>query len=476
MVSGYIFWFIISKMTTTDTLGSASTMVSLATIFSMVSTIGVPTGVQRFLGKIFSEQKIKDAGVFVKSSFAIVTAGLVGCIAFIFVTTDFFHNIFQIDHNLMLIFVVIIVSTSIYNLLRSIIIASLKTKMLPGITIFSATLKIILGVILVLMGFGSQGITVGFALFPVLAAVLFYVALRSILKTSQTISEVKFKSSVKGTLSASLASWIPTLVTTIGSQLGTIVVFGSQGASHAGIYFIAFSIFTAVSAITSVLLSISYPVLSGMQDGRKTFAWRVTRISLIGTLPISFSFIFYSHEIMRIFGAEYANGTFALQILLLSSFPAVITSGINSLVYSRGKYNQVMVLGLAASAPRVLLYFILVPLYGSTGAGMSYFIGTLIGFFVAVFFAKTAGLKLYWKEALPLLLIPAGLGFVFSLSQINYVIGIILICVISCLLFMKMKLLARDDIRDSIGSLPPRISNPALKLLYTIGKKIDKNY
>jgi len=159
MVSGYVFWFILSKLTTSSTIGSASTLVSLATIFSVIATIGVPTGVQRFLGKLFAEQKIQDANVFIKSSLVLVTIGLFACLILIIITKDFFHNIFNYDHSLMLVFFVLIISLSMYNLFRSIIISSLKTRMLPIITLVSTSLKIVLGIILVLTGMGVLGMT-----------------------------------------------------------------------------------------------------------------------------------------------------------------------------------------------------------------------------------------------------------------------------------------------------------------------------
>ena len=58
--SGYVFWFIMPKITTSDAIGVAAAVVSVATIFISISTISVPVGVQRFLGKSFADHKIED--------------------------------------------------------------------------------------------------------------------------------------------------------------------------------------------------------------------------------------------------------------------------------------------------------------------------------------------------------------------------------------------------------------------------------
>src|SRR5206468_4433119 len=102
-------------------------------------------------------------------------------------------------------------------------------------------------------------------------------------------------------------------------------------AGQAGVYFIAFSIAAAISTVMTVLLSIAYPALSAMTDGRKRLAWRLTKISMIIAVPFSSTIIFYSKELLQIFGHTYVDGSSILQVLLLSMFPIAIFSGINTL-------------------------------------------------------------------------------------------------------------------------------------------------
>src|SRR5690606_22358958 len=78
---------------------------------------------------------------------------------------------------------------------------------------------------------------------------------------------------------AGTSFWIPGIVNTIGSQLGTILVLLSAGATQAGIYFLSFSIVTAIITINSVLSTIAYPTISSMVDGRKSAVWRFVKVS-----------------------------------------------------------------------------------------------------------------------------------------------------------------------------------------------------
>ena len=71
--------------------------------------------------------------------------------------------------------------------------------------------------------------------------------LQSTLAASEKKSGLKLKYVIKNTFSASVVSWIPDMVRKFGINLGTIIVFGFQGASNAGVYFIGFSVFNACS-------------------------------------------------------------------------------------------------------------------------------------------------------------------------------------------------------------------------------------
>lgn len=476
MLFAYAFWFIMSKFTSSEAVGTASYLVSLSVIFSIVAGLGVPFGVQRFLGRIFSQQKIQESSIFIKASLALVIIGVLACIAAVLITRSFFPGIFKTDEYFTLVFMVLFSSTAINTLLRSIIISSLKTRILLIISIVTGTLKIIVSIILISIGVGSLGIIIGFTLYPSLGAIFILITLVPIIRKSKVKTSIKFRTSMKETLSGSLPNWVPSLMATLASQLGTILIFGYKGASNAGIYFMAINIYLTITTVTSVLLSISFSALSAMDDGRKRFTWRITKLSLIITLPISSSLIFYSKDVMNIFGWNYVDGTLSLQILLISTLPTIVTSGINLLVYSRGNYRQVLVIGLASSMPRTILYFILIPLYGGPGAAISFTIGSIIGLVVSIVFARKIGLQIFWKDLFLILMIPAGLGSIFNYAEITYIIGIPIISIASYLLFLKIRIIRRVDIHDSVSVLPSKIANPVLRIINTLAVKLDKQY
>jgi O-antigen/teichoic acid export membrane protein len=487
-ITGYGLWLLLTKITTSAVVGTTSTVITLASIFTTIVAIGIPNSIPRFLGKSFSEQHLEDAKVFVKASLFLVSIGITVGTVIILLIKDYWI-LHSLDFSLILISIALMASEALALLLRYIIIASLKTKALVGREIIFSTAKIVLSVTLILMGAGAAGLTLGYTIGQILVTILLAYVLLSILKSSTTNkaavgflysttnkAAVGFLYGCKSILIAGIPSWIPALITTIGTQLGTIIVFQTAGASSAGAYFIALSIVTGITAITYSLLSATFPALSAMRDGRKRFAWQLTKLSLLFSLPLSSAAIFYSREIMALFGQDYINGSPSLQILLLSVLPATLTTGINILIYSYGNYRQVLIIGLASSIPRTILYFALVPIYGSNGSAISFTIGSIIGSIACIVICRKIGMLIFWKDLIYMFMIPTALGYVLSHFAVNYIIGIVLAVVISYVLLLKLQVLNRLDVQDSFGILPPQISTPLINVLNRLGERLNRAY
>lgn len=477
MFSAYVFWLILSKITTPEVIGTSSAVVSLSTIFTTVVIIGVPTGVQRFLGKSFSEQRFEDTRVFVKASLIMVSLPIVVCSIGILLAKDLIGNSFNIDLNLIIISIILISSSAISTLFRSIVIASLKTRILPIASIASTIVKITATIILISSGTGALGVTIGFTFAPIVAAIILAGSIILLtFKKSTFKREVGIIQACKSTIVASMASWIPGLISTVGAQLGLIVVLGANGAGQAGLYFIAFSIVTGIATGTSVLSAIAYPALSAMTDGRKRFAWRIIKMSLVISLPFSSSLVFYSKEVMGFFGSNYVQGSSTLEILLLSMLPTALMSGISILVYSYGMYKYVLTIGLATTIPRLIFYFALVSIYGGDGAALSYDIGSIVGSILCLIIARNIGMKIFWRELTVLLVTPLAIAFLLSSLRVNYILGIIVTLVISYLVFLRMNTLTRSDVCDGLGILPPIMAKPTIGLVVTIAQKLNSSF
>jgi O-antigen/teichoic acid export membrane protein len=285
MLVGYLLWLFLSRITSPEVIGISSTVISIAVIISVIADLGVSRGSTRFLGKSFSEGQINDARVYVKASIILVGLSITVCTLAIVVFRDLIYPAIPLD--LVFTSILLVGATAIFNLIRSFLIASLQTQRLPIIMVISSVFKVTLTVILILLGTGAIGVTMGYLVAYFSAIVLFLFTLAKILKPLEQKTTVSLSYACRTIVHASVANWIPKVLAVLGTRLGTIVVFGIEGATQAGFYFIAYSIFYAIAAIADSLFSVSFPILSSMDDHRKRFVWRMIKISMIVILPIS---------------------------------------------------------------------------------------------------------------------------------------------------------------------------------------------
>jgi len=473
MISGYIFLILLARITTTDIIGTFSLLVSISEIFANIAVIGLPGSIQKFVGKSFLQHKQADAKLFVKISFIFLSVGVIASCLVILFFKDWLSNSFGISFGLIIVVNLMITSYAIYTVLYSIVVASLKTKVLPIIIITSSIAKVILSLTLVLMGYGVLGLALGYTVFgQILASVLLAIFIVKIFKSTRKLPKpaVTLRKGSKSLLVGGIVVWIPVLITTLGIDLGTLVLYNTYGSYQSGVYFIAFAIANAINAIVYSILAISLPVLSSMHDGRKRFVWQTIRISTILALPLSYSIIFYSSDIMHLIGSNYENGSFSLQILLLSTFPIIVFSGVETLVFSYGQYRYTLIINLAASIPRTILYIALVPIFGITGVAMSYTIGSVIGFIASIIVANRIRMSIFWKPLALTLFIPLSLAFLFAALNVSYIIGIVTTIIVTYLLLMKLHIIEKTDGSFFTELMPNKISRP----LITISNKLEK--
>jgi O-antigen/teichoic acid export membrane protein len=474
MLFGYAFWLILSKFTSPETVGISSSLISLATIFTTVASVGVPLGAQRFLGRMLLEKRFEDTILFVKSSFVIVSLGLVGSIFVILGSYDLIFD--QFSSISVAASIILIAISTISILLRSIVIASLNTKKILLASTVSSAVKLLIVIILVSFETDVVRIIAAFSATPLLTSVLLAFDLKALLRQVHKKTLLKFNESFKSLLKASIASWIPLSIETIGAQLGTVVVLGFEGPTQAGFYFIAFQISMGILAVIWALEGTTYPALSAMTEGRRKFVWRTIKICLIILSPISFAVIFYSTNITGLFGSGYSEGAPALQILLLSVIPTTIMNAVGILAYAYGDYRSVLIIGLTTTIPRLLCYFVFVPWLGGLGAALGYTLGAIFGFIISIVISNRIKMIMPWKEITMLAVVPLLLAFILSMLRMHYLPGIVLTIVASYLIYLKLVLIERSDVSDYMQILPKCIADPLIRIANKVATKINRKY
>jgi len=463
MFSGYMYWVMLSKITSPEVIGLSSSLVSLVAIFTVVASIGVPGGMQSYLGKsIVSNNKEKLNGI-INSSLILIGCGIITTSLFIIILDDWIYRSFSIDPFYTLLIVLITGLSVLSGLLRAIIIPSMNTKTITISSILSTVLKISVTFVLVIFDYGVLGVLIGFIIYPMTSSLFLVNHIRKELYQKSKILNRDYLSSqlifIKDILRASIAFWIPGIINIVGSQLGTVLVLFAVGASAAGFYFLSLSIVTGLSLIMSVLSTVAYPTISALSDGRKKATWRLIKISSLITVPLSNVLLLYASDLMSFFGSNYALSSSNLQILLLSILPTSFISGLGVLVYAYGKNNLVLTIGIFTSLPRIFLYLILAPMFGGNGASLAYLVGALTGATASIIIANKLSFRIVWSEILLIFAIPLVFTLIFKHFIIDSIMSIIIILPITYLLFSKLKILNSEDIQDISKILPIQMQN-----------------
>lgn len=192
-----------------------------------------------------------------------------------------------------------------------------------------------------------------------------------------------------------------------------------------------------------------------MKDGRKRANWRALRLSLAIMSPALSFILVYPWLPLSLLGKEYITASLILMILAIGGIPNSIVMAINSLIYSYGIYRYVFIIGLFQNLPKIFLYAILVPKYHGEGAALSVTLGSLIGLAASVVIARKISYRIYLREITYILSPPALIGLLCYLVKIPWIIGGVLILAFSIIIYIKLNIITRKDLKEISYSLIP---------------------
>lgn len=438
--SGFIYWLIITKIAGSEVLGLTSATIGLSALVVGIINLGVMAGVQRFLGRerVRSREEFREyfwstfhfkVVLHIIAGSILVVAGFLGVSIY-----NYTREMFQLAG--------VLVFLAALQLFGAYFTSILRTDMLFLSSLLGNTLKIALGVLLVWLGYGFKGAVIGYLSSSIVGGVIgFYHSIRSYgyrlsLSVSRILEVVK----------AGMASWLPGVIAMLGMWVGVLAVFGSSGASSTGLYYVAFALFSVISMIGTSIAQLLLPYLSGLSEGRERIASKVVSLTLVLVTPIVFIGILYGRVPLRLLGSEYIEASPILAVLLLSTIPLIIVSSILNMVYAIGDYRRVLYVGLLQNIPRLILYFILVPLYHGLGAAISFTVGSLASLPYTLSVGGGYGFTMDYRRVAYLLIVPGLLSLAAYLLNLHWLIGSILVAS-SYLAYGRMGALSRRDLR-----------------------------
>lgn len=446
-VLAYAYWFLILILSGRQAVGIASSIYSLSLLVSWFATLGVPIGVQRFLGRDFGHRNIKSLRTHFWSSFVFTAMFCLLSAVFIWVVALLGVTIWQFD-NTMLILAGFMILLSFSGMFDAFFTSTLKTQYWAVAYIISSIVKVVFGVFLVYMGFGWFGAVIGILLGNLALITLMMIFTSRQLKRLGS-AEVRLSSkALRESVRAGFPSWLPQLMALVGQQLGILAVSGIQGFAEGGTYYVSYAIFGILAMLPTSFLSILFPLLSGSDDTSRGMEWKVLKLSLAIACPFGIFLAFYSSFPLSFLGAGFTDAASTLSLLALSVIPLTIISAITSFVYAKGCYGKVLGIGLATNIPRVALYFYFVPIYSGFGAALTFLLGSITGLVAAVIVSKATRFQASIWKITATIAVPLAVAMLDFFLRLDWFIGGMIIFLVSVLAYGRLGVIERSDLSD----------------------------
>lgn len=374
---GLVFWILAARTYSSEEIGTATAIISAATLILTISKLGLDQSMMRFFprgnrSRIFTT-------VVVTTSAASLAIGAIYVIGI-----DLFSPSLEIIKGMAPIFLALTVATLIANHVTDVFNSMRKAKygfiqnMVMGSRLF---------LIFPLAFLGTLGLLSSILISYILALLACIVILvRTGLRWGKL--DLTF---LKRSWDFSIGNYVVVLLMTIPSTVLPILVFGQLGAENAAAYFIVYSL-VSVLFIVPVACGTSLFVEGSHGENMKATARKSLLASFGILIPAVIALFFIGDRLLGIVGAEYkSNGTELLMLMALSSFFVVFFQSSMSVWKVRMNLRKMIVLGLVNCVSLLGLSYILMNSIGLSGIGLAWISGYGISAAAILVMQKDAG-------------------------------------------------------------------------------------
>ena len=441
----FIFWMIAAYYLLPNVIGTAAAIIALNGLLTSVFSFGLPIGIRRYIGRSSARKDYQHLSSYFFTSLAftlLLTFSLTTIILLVAASNYSLFNLASFELTFVALLLVLSLWTPVFS---SLFVSILRTEMIALARTVSSLLKLFVSVFLLILGLNLSAVLFGFITASIaMDVVLVFYATR--LFRGFGVGVKIHLSYLRTPLKAGIASWIPEILYVLANSFGILTVFTLIGGAETGLYFIAFAIASMLYSFPQTIQSLMFPVLSGMEKGKKKAISRAIQLTLAVTVPIALLATIYSSIPLSILGFQYIQASNIFAILAVGSIIDPIVSGYISYVYALGKYTHVALISLVTNGSRLVLYVVLVPLLGGIGAGFSYTLGIIVALVPMLFSARSIMYKPRWVQHARTIAIPLLLSVLFLILNFPWFIGVPVLLVISVFAYARLEIITKRDV------------------------------
>ena len=235
--------------------------------------------------------------------------------------------------------------------------------------------RILLLLCCLVFGLGVTGVIMSYLASILLGLIIGIILLLKIFPSMRD-SNIKPDLNRREIISYSYPLFLSSFFTIFLNQTDILMLSYYLPADQIGIYSIANRLAVLVFFLASSTFAIFSPAIARLlgKDQREdieSLLNKVTRLILIGTIPIFLIITIFSKEALTIFGKEFTAGNTALLILASSFLFNSLIGFAGQILGVMGRSKLILINSLGASILNIVLNYVLIPRYGIIGAAMA---------------------------------------------------------------------------------------------------------
>lgn len=381
---GFFFWIINARLYSTEQVGLGTTLISVMTLLSSFSILGLGDGLIRYLPT--SEYKNKK----INTSFTLValTSILISVIYLIFLKT-FSPKLLFVKENIVfpLLFILFIAFSTLNEISEYAFIAYRSSKFLLIKNTISSIVKLILPILLVALG--AYGIFMSMAIATALAFLLSLSLL--IFRFNYRPRPIIDRSVVKRITKFSLGNYTSGFIAGLPSMVMPILITNLIGAKFSAYYYMDMMIVSVLLIIPMATSQSLFAEGSHSETELKLHLKKAIKIISIIMIPAIIVIFLFGNYILLAFGKEYSfEGFILLRLLSISGifFSVNVIGG--TILKIRYKIKLMILLSFVISFIILSLSIILLKmnLFGIVGVGIGWIVGQGVIALIYLFLIK----------------------------------------------------------------------------------------
>jgi O-antigen/teichoic acid export membrane protein len=370
-VFGFFFWIINVRLYSAEQVGIGTTLISIMTLISSFSLLGLGNGLIRYLPT--SERKNKK----INTSFTLVglTSIFISIFFLIFLKT-FSPRLLFVRESIIfsLLFILFIVFSSLNIISESVFIAYRSSKFVLIKNTISSIAKLILPIFLVALGSYGIVVSMGIAMAVAFLVSLVFLILRFNYLPKPIIDRIVVKRMTK----FSLGNYIAGFIGGLPAMVLPILIINSIGAKFSAYFYMDMMIANLLYIIPTATSQSLFAEGSYGEIELKVHLKKAIKIISLLLVPAILVTFLFGNYILLAFGKEYSDeGIILLKLLSISGiFISINTIG-GTILNIKIKIKLLILLSLINTTVILSLsvFFIKMNLFGVVGVGIGWIVG-----------------------------------------------------------------------------------------------------